>query len=168
MLERAGPLVAARALGGASTWGAIVAAYGAGLLAGGVLSLYLHPRHPLVLMTATAVLIVPALLLLALQASPTIIAIAASASGTGTMIGIAVWDTTLQRHIPSAVLARMSAYDWLASLAVQPIGLAAWGPIAATIGLQPALLVACALGTGMAVFAVPSVRRLPAFPPESA
>ena len=49
------------------------------------------------------------------------------------------------RHVPDESLSRVSAYDWFGSLAFQPLGLVIWGPIAAVIGLSPALWLAAAL-----------------------
>ena len=60
------------------------------------------------------------------------------------MLGNAVWESTLMRHVPDESLSRVSAYDWFGSLAFQPLGLAIWGPIAALIGISPALWVAFA------------------------
>jgi hypothetical protein len=39
-----------------------------------------------------------------------------------------VWETAVQQEIPAAVLARVSAYDWLVSLGAMPLGFAL-GPI---------------------------------------
>ena len=58
------------------------------------------------------------------------------------MLGISLYEATLQRRVPSDVLSRVSSYDWFGSLALQPIGLAIWGPIAAGIGIDEALWLA--------------------------
>jgi hypothetical protein len=39
-----------------------------------------------------------------------------------------VWETVVQQQIPAQVLARVSAYDWLVSLAAMPLGYAL-GPV---------------------------------------
>ena len=64
------------------------------------------------------------------------------------MLGNSVWETALMRHVPHESLSRVSAYDWFGSLAFQPLGLAIWGPIAAVVGLSPAVWMAVA---GLAV-----------------
>ena len=61
------------------------------------------------------------------------------------MFGNAVWESTLQRHIPPEALSRVSAYDWFGSLAFRPLGLAIWGPVAAAIGIATSLWLAFAL-----------------------
>ena len=85
------------------------------------------------------------------------------------MLGNTMWETTLQRHVPSESLSRVSSYDWFGSLALDPIGLAIWGPIAGVIGIEASLWTACGLlvAGALALFAVPEIRRLPAFPPDS-
>ncbi len=58
------------------------------------------------------------------------------------MLGNSVWESTLQARVPEESLGRVSAYDWFGSLALNPVGMAIWGPIAVAIGLHPALWVA--------------------------
>jgi len=73
----------------------------------------------------------------------------------------------MQQHVPRHALARVSSYDWLGSLALQPIGFVLWGPIAAFAGLDAALWAAAVLhaATALALLLVPDVRRLPARTP---
>ena len=161
-----GPFAVASYLGGAAAWGLVAGAFGGGLIAGGALALRIEPRRPLLVVAVPAQLAAVPLAALALQAPTAVLAVAAFASGTGTMVSLTVWHTTLQRHIPAAALSRVSAYDWLGSLAAQPIGLALWAPVAAAIGLAGALWAACALAlaSSLATLALPSVRALPASP----
>jgi hypothetical protein len=86
------------------------------------------------------------------------------------MLGNTVWETTVQRHVPPESLSRVSSYDWFGSLALDPIGLAIWGPIAGAIGIAASLWTASGLliAGALALFAVPEIRRLPAFPPRDA
>ena len=73
-----------------------------------------------------------------------------------------VWTTTLQEHIPPRALARVSAYDWLGSLVIMPIGFALAGPVSTLIGVDETLIGAAVLMvvSSVAVLAVPSVRAL--------
>jgi nicotinamide riboside transporter PnuC len=82
------------------------------------------------------------------------------------MLGMSVWESTLQRHIPDRWLSRVTSYDWFGSFAFYPLGLAAWGPIAAAIGLSTALWLAFALfiASILALMTVPEVRGLSAEP----
>ena len=54
--------------------------------------------------------------------------------GVAVGVFVAVWETTLQREIPSQVLSRVSAWDWMGSLAGMPLGFALTGPPLAVIG----------------------------------
>jgi hypothetical protein len=56
----------------------------------------------------------------------------------------------------------VSAYDWFGSLAFNPVGMAIWGPIAAVIGISPALWLATALlvASTAALLSVPAIRQL--------
>lgn len=157
-----GPVVAERDLGGAGAWGAIVAAMGAGGLAGSVLAIRARPRRPLVVVALSGAAFATPLALLAGTASVPLVALGAFVAGGGLMLGGAVWESALQRRIPEESLARVSAYDWFGSLAVYPIGLVVWGPAAALLGVRPALWLAFALllATTLAPLAVPAVRRL--------
>ena len=58
------------------------------------------------------------------------IAVGCFAAGLGLMLGNTLWETTVQRHVPRESLSRVSSYDWFGSLALDPIGLAIWGPTA--------------------------------------
>ena len=157
-----GPVVADRDLGGAAVWGTVLGALGIGALAGSVAAVRVRPRRPLVLAAATYALFVVPLLLLAARAPVPVVALGAMFGGVGMMLGNSVWESTLMREVPDEWLSRVSAYDWFGSLAFQPLGLAIWGPIAALIGLYPALWVAggLLLVTNAALLSVPAIRQL--------
>lgn len=140
-----GPVVADRELGGAGAWGTILAAMGVGGLAGGILAIRRPPRRPLVLFAICGVPFALPLALLAEAAPVPLLAGAALVSGVAMMFANAVWESTLQREVPSDSISRVSAYEWFGSLAFQPLGLALWGPVALGIGFGPALWLAFAL-----------------------
>jgi len=91
-------------------------------------------------------------------------------AGRGVAIGVlvAVWMTTLQREIPAEALSRVTAWDWMASMALWPAGLAIAGPLADVVGVRTACALTAGLGMLAAgwVFLVPSVRGMQARPPE--
>lgn len=157
-----GPVVAQRDLGGAAVWGAVLGAMGAGTLAGALLSIRARPRRPLVYsMLATTTFAIP-LVLLALRAPVLVLGAGAALVGAGMMLSNSVWESTLQREVPPGSLSRLSAYDWFGSFALQPVGLAVWGPIAAVVGITPSLWAAAVLlaASTFAVLAVPEVRAM--------
>lgn len=158
-----GPLVAKEGLGGAGAWGTILAVQSAGAVVGGMVALRLRVARPLV---ACLLLALPAgLLLAALAVSVSLVAIAVVgfAAGVGFAVGEMLWVTTLQRNVPEHALSRISSFDWLGSVALNPIGYALIGPIAAVIGTSETLAVAAVLNAVVIVGAialVPSVRSI--------
>jgi MFS family permease len=157
-----GAVVAKRSLGGAHSWGLIVAALGLGAVVGGVVALRIRPRRPLVVANLGLVLFALPPALLALRPPVALIAAGALVGGIGGTLFNAVWETALQRHIPPERLSRVTAYDWFVSTAANPAGQALAGPIAGGIGIDAAL----AMGAGwlfvapFLVLAIPSVRHL--------
>ncbi|WP_058042276.1 MFS transporter [Streptomyces roseifaciens] len=157
-----GPLIAVKRLGGEGAWVAVTQAGGIGLLAGSLLSGWARPKRPvLVGNIALASYALPLALFAAGAPVPLLVA------GYGVALAALgflnpTWDTTVQTVIPQGVLARVSSYDWLVSLAAQPLGvvlapvaLSLWGervPFAAAAVL---VAVVC-VGTA----AVPGVRNL--------
>jgi MFS family permease len=162
-----GPVVADHRLGGAASWGAIVAAEAIGSVAGAALMVRWRP----VRLLRTASLAVPLLglplLALAVPLSTAVIAAAAFACGAGGEIFEVNWSTAMQQQIPSDMLSRVSAYDALGSFALSPVGTAAAGPIAAAVGLTAALAGGGVLivASAVCVLFVAEVRHLTRRPP---
>jgi MFS family permease len=161
-----GPVVAKQHLGGASAWGLIAAALGAGSLVGGLVALRVTPRRPLVV--ANLALTLSALQILALVPPLSTVAImcACVLGFAGLTFLNEVWAATVGQIIPADVLARANSFDWLLSLIAMPAGFAIWGPIADHVGVQPTLVAAAAilaLPSFLIVLhpAIRSVRRTP-------
>ena len=159
-----GPVVAARDLGGAGPWGTVLAAVGVGALLGSLAATRARPRRPLVFVALMDALFGLPLAFLAAGATVPILALGGVLSGIGLMLGMSVWETTMQREIPPESLSRVASYDWFGSYAVYPLGLAIWGPLAALIGIHTALWLAFGvfIASVLALLAVPDIRRLPA------
>jgi MFS family permease len=54
--------------------------------------------------------------------------------------GTIVWATAKQRHVPPALLGRVSSLDWLISIGLLPLSFALTGPVSAAIGAQATLI----------------------------
>jgi hypothetical protein len=93
-----------------------------------------------------------------------VLGIAALEALTGVAVSVAftLWETSLQQHIPSRALSRVSSYDFTASAGLMPIGLALAGPFSGAVGLHAALHLKSHVGdaSALACLAVPSVRAL--------
>jgi hypothetical protein len=142
-----GPLVAKRYLGGAPAYGAIVAAQGAGFIAGGLLSLRWRPARPLLV---SVLWLLPVEAEIACYAGVRVTAVIA---GVGFFAGVGLevfgvnWVTALQQHVPTRVLSRVNSYDALGSFVFIPLGLVIAGPLAAGLGLTEAIWVFLAIGS---------------------
>jgi hypothetical protein len=159
-----GPVVAQRDLGGAAAWGTVLAAMGAGGVAGALLAIRVQPRRPLVVVALACITLPVPLALLGAQAPVAALSIGSLLGGVALTLGNTVWESTLQRHIPGESLGRVSAYDWFGALAFRPLGLALWGPVSIAIGLSSSLWLACGVQfvVGVALLALPLTWRLSA------
>ena len=161
-----GPVVADRELGGAAAWGTVLAAVGVGALAGSVLATRAKPSRPLVLVALMEGLFALPLAFLAAASPVPLLVCATFLSGVGWMLGMSVWESTLQRHVPAESLSRVASYDWFGSFAFYPLGLAIWGPVAGEIGISTSLWLAFGLFAAAVttLLALPETRRLRAAP----
>ncbi len=158
-----GPVLARDYLGGARAWGAILACYGGGAILGGLLALGRRPRRPLVVANLATLGFPLPPLALALHLPAVAVAAAALLAGLGSALGSAL-ETTVEQHlVPPGVLSRVGAFNMVGAFAFGPVAFIAAGPAAAAFGARTVLGFGAAwavLGT-LAVFAVPSIRRMP-------
>ena len=89
-------------------------------------------------------------------------------TGSGLGLFIVWWETTLATHVPPHLLSRVSAWDWMGSLALLPLGYLLAGPVAAQLGAGRVLVGGGLLATVAAALALlpHGTRHLPARPPE--
>ena len=161
-----GPKVAEDELGGAGAWALIVTLSGVGSVAGGLVALRLRSDRPLFVGSAALACFCLTPFALALVLPVWAIVLTGFLGGAGVSLFVALWETTLQRHVPAASLSRVSAYDAFGSLTLYPLGLALAGPVAAVLGTSATLWLAgaCILAVTTAVLAVRDVRSLPPRP----
>ncbi len=155
-----GPEVAEKSLGGPGAWAAISAAMGVGALAGGFLALRWRPAHPLRAAFVISLFGVPlTLLLLGAHAALWLIILTSVIEGVTGSFFNAVWFTAMQRSVPAEELSRVTSWDAVGSYALQPVGLALAGPIAAAIGVSTTLYAAGGifLLITIGVIAMPSI-----------
>jgi MFS family permease len=161
-----GPVVANDSLGGSGAWALIAAAFGAGSIVGGLVALRIRPPRPLLIGEAAICTFALPVALLAGPSATVLIALGALVCGAGISLGTVLYETTVVQNVPQAALSRVYAYDWFGSLALEPLGLAVIGPLAAGLGTSPTLWVAAGVLTvcQAGVLCVPSVRRIRARP----
>jgi len=157
-----GPLISEQDLGGVAAWATITTAFGVGSFLGGILILRRRVARPLVVAVGVGAVWVVPWFLLAIPAPTAVIAAGALLGGVGLMVFNTLWQASIQEHIPRRSLSRVSAYDWLGSLALDPVGVALIGPIAVALGTQSTLLACAVLATALNLWAltIPGVRNL--------
>ncbi len=157
-----GPVVAHDQLGGAHSWGIVLAAQSAGAVAGGLAMIRFRPRRMLLIGSLSVAPTSALLFALAVPLTVPVIAVAAFAAGACIEVFEVNWATAMQQEIPPAALSRVSAYDALGSWGLAPAGTAVAGPLAVALGTPVVLLAAGVLIIALtgAVLCVPEVRGL--------
>jgi hypothetical protein len=166
VLATLGPLVLHRRAGGDGVWVAVLEAGSVGLLLGSLLASRARLRRPV--LTGNLGLATYALPLALLAANAPAWLLVASYGLALAALGFLtpVWETYVYASVPAGVLARVTSYDWLLSLAAMPVGYAvaplaadSFGP-GAPLYVSAAVVAAACLGTA----AVPGVRAARALP----
>ena len=157
-----GPIVSRESLGGALAWGAISASFAGGMAAGGLLLVGVTLRRPMVVAGVLFLFTSLSPVLLAIPVDVGIICAAYVLDGIGVGIYLATWETALQREIPDRVLSRVSAWDWMGSVAGLPLGYALTGPALALVGESTALYLsaACAVALTVWMLSAGDIRRI--------
>ncbi|MFF5920938.1 MFS transporter [Streptomyces flavochromogenes] len=154
---------------GASGYGWIASADGAGTIVGGLLGMRVRPRRPLVAGACAMFFFALNPLAPALGWSFTVTALTGVVAGCGFAFWGVMWATSVQSHIPLAVLSRVSAYDVAGSIMVIPLGRALAGPAADAYGADRVLLFSSVMGVALigVMLSVPAIRSLGRSPKES-
>lgn len=157
-----GPVVADARLGGAGSWGLILAGYGAGAILGGVVMFRYRPQRMLLVASIAAGFFAVLLFALAVPLTVPLITAAAVLVGITSEIFVVNWFTAMQQEIPPDLLSRLSAFDAMGSFALAPAGVAAAGPLAAALGTSTVLVLGgiVIIALTLAVLGVPEVRQL--------
>jgi DHA3 family tetracycline resistance protein-like MFS transporter len=76
--------------------------------------------------------------------------------------GTIVWATIKQRHVPNALLGRISSLDWLISIGLLPLSFALTAPVAAVVGVRATLVGAAVIGAAVTfgAFLLPGMRDI--------
>jgi predicted MFS family arabinose efflux permease len=154
------PLVSRQLYGSAGIFGLLESVAGGGAVVGALVGIRWRPRRPMVV-GLLLTLIWPIQTLAFAAASPlAVVVVLAFGAGLGFTLFEVWWSTALVRHIPPQALSRVSAYDWMGSLALLPLGFAIAGPVAGAVGARTVLAVGAAVALVMLVVAmVPRATR---------
>jgi MFS family permease len=141
--------------GSVGVFGVLESLAGVGAVAGALVGMRWRPEHPL--FTGLVLMIVswpPLSFALALGAPLAIVIALSLMTGFGFSLFIIWWETALAQHIPAHALSRVSAYDWMGSLALLPVGYFVAGPLAGALGARTVIGVGSVLGAVMLALAL--------------
>jgi predicted MFS family arabinose efflux permease len=162
-----GPVVARAHLGGPAALGAISAADAVGWIAGGLVSLRITPRRPMLFVVLVIGALAIAPLSLGLEFPLPLVCLASFLVGVLLEMMMVQWTVALTRNVPRHMLARISSYDALGSVGAMPLGALVAGPLATAIGVTAVQFGAAGLILVAAALAllpsdVRAMRNLPA------
>ncbi len=148
------PDIAREHYGGAGVFGVIETVAGIGAVCAALVSLRWRPTRPLRAGLLLSLMWPVQCGVFALGAPLALVIPCGFATGWGFALMMIWWETALARHIPPHMLSRVSAYDWMGSLALLPVGYALAGPLAEAFGAQTVLGVGSVLGLAALLFAL--------------
>jgi MFS family permease len=136
----------------AAAWGLLQAVFSAGMIVGAAIALRYRPQRPMVVVCLTGTTAVAAPFALAVWGDPWSLGVVYGLRGIAVGVLVAVWNTTLQTQVPKESLGRVTAWDWMASLALWPAGLALAGPLAEAFGVATVAWVSGVVGLGASLW----------------
>jgi hypothetical protein len=140
------PRIARDLYGSAGLVGVLESLTGVGAVLGAVIGLRWRPQRPLV-MGMLLILFWPLNdLAFSLGAPLALVCVSSLALGFGWALMAIWWETALAQHIPPGALSRVSAWDWMGSLALLPLGYALAGPLSDAVGASTVLGVGSVIG----------------------
>ena len=157
-----GPTIAEDRYDSTGVFGALAVALGIGTLLGSLAALRFRPRHPIRFAMAWGALWPPVFVLFALGPPLALLLPLFVLMGFGLSMFDVSWDTTLAERIPPHALSRVSAFDYMGSLALLPLGYVLAGPLGEAFGSVDVLVVGGVLATvaQLIALATPGVWRL--------
>jgi MFS family permease len=148
------PVIARRVYGGAGVFGLLESLAGLGAVCGALLALRWRPARPLLI----GLLLIFAWplqnVVLAVHVPVALVSALAFATGFGFALCVVWWETALARHVPAHALSRVSAWDWMGSLALLPLGYLLAGPLAHAFGARTVLGVGGVVGVVLLALAL--------------
>lgn len=148
------PLIARNVYGSVGVFGLLESGAGVGAVCGAVAALSWKPARPL----RAGLLMVLAWPLqdgvFALGAPLPLVLACAFATGFGFSLLMIWWETALAHFIPPQALSRVSAYDWMGSLALLPLGYLLAGPLASAFGARMVLGAGSVFGIALLLLAL--------------
>jgi MFS family permease len=164
-----GPTIAEDRYGSTGVYGALAVALGVGTLLGSVVALRLRPRHPIRFAMGWGAVWPPVFVLFALGLPLVLLMPLFVLMGFGLSMFDVSWDTALAERIPPHALSRVSAFDYMGSLSLLPLGYVLAGPLGEALGSVEVLVAGGLLASVVQLIALatPGVWRLQRLQPNS-
>lgn len=135
-----GPTVSLEQYDDRATFGIAASAVGLGTMIGAVIGFRWRPRHPI---RTGMLLTLPwpvSLAAFALGLPVPLVLLIFLLDGVGVALFGIWWETALAERVPPHVLSRVTAYDWMGSLALLPLGYVLAGPLGESLGATQVLI----------------------------
>jgi predicted MFS family arabinose efflux permease len=157
-----GPTVSIERYDTRAVYGILVSVMGAGTIVGALVGFRWRPRFPMRTGMLLALLWPASMGAFALGLPVAVLAATSLLAGVGVALFGIWWETALAQRVPPHVLSRVTAYDWMGSLALLPIGYVLAGPLGEQLGAVDVLAAgsALALAALLSSFLVTEVRSL--------
>jgi hypothetical protein len=155
-----GASVSREVYGSVAVFGIMNAAWGVGTVLGAVIGSRWRPRRPILVGLLVSVVWPGQIAFFAAGPPVGLLYPITAVAGVGIGLFGVWWETALAQRIPAHLLSRVSAWDWMGSLGLLPLGYLLAGPVAAAIGDTRVLIVGGLIGmTTMALGLVPRSSR---------
>ena len=142
-----GAAVAEQTYGTEAVYGLANAAFGVGTITGAIVGSRWRPVYPMRVGAAVSVLWPGALAVYAFGPPLPVLYPLMVVAGAGIGLFAVLWETALAQRIPPHLLSRVSAWDWMGSLALLPAGYLLSGWLSRTVGDVRLLEIGGALGS---------------------
>jgi MFS family permease len=146
-----GPTISRRLYGGVALFGILVSVEGAGAVVAAFVGVVWKPRKPLFTGLAMCLIWPVVGVAFALGAPVWLLVMLAFAGGFAWSLAIIWWDVAMAQHIPPSALSRVSAYDWMGSMALLPLGFLISGPLATLVGARFVLGAGSVIGIALLI-----------------
>ncbi len=149
-----GPAVSREIYGTEAVFGVASAFWGAGTVLGAVCGGRWRPRRPMRTGLMVSFAWPATIALFALGPARWVLYSTTMLAGVGLGLLGVWWETALAQRIPPQLLSRVSAWDWMGSLALLPLGYLLAGPLGDAFGDAKVLTVGGIVGTGVMTLAL--------------
>lgn len=149
-----GAAVARELYGTEAVYGLANAAWGVGTVSGAVAGARWRPRRPMHAAVLGAIPWPACIAVFALGPPLPVLYVAMAGAGLGVGLFAVWWETALAQRIPPHLLSRVSAWDWMGSLLLLPLGYVLAGPLAGAYGGPRLLVVGGLVGTAVMALAL--------------